>query len=35
MAYITELTGTLTALNGAGVVDISYMEADLDSAPKL
>lgn len=35
MAIATEFTGTLTALNGAGVVEISYMEADLESARKI
>lgn len=35
MAITTEFTGTLTALNGAGVVEISYMEADLESARKI
>ena len=35
MAITTEFTGTLTALNGTGVVEISYMEADLESAIKI
>lgn len=35
MVITTEFTSTLTALNGAGVVEISYMEADLKSARKI